>query len=93
MEFPDHDDWEKENEPVEYGVWYTELQEYVVEETVGPGNLLVPIPCYRVALEQGGEEDGDAPRPRGGHYAEDGVSKGVSDTKETNIEEENRHFD
>lgn len=93
MEVPDHDDREEQNEPVEYGVWYAELQENVVEETVGAGDLVVPVGCYRVALEQGDKEDGNTPRAGEGHDGEDGVSKGLSDTEETEVEEQNGHFD
>ena len=38
---------------------------------MGPGNVLVPVASNGVALEQGGEEDGDTPCPGGGHYGED----------------------
>ena len=65
----------------------------MVEETVGSGNGLVPIGRYRSALEQGDEDDSDTPRPGNGHYNEDRVPKGNSDTEETNIEEKNGHFD
>ena len=64
-----------------------------MEETVGAGDLVIPIGCDGVALEQGDEEDGDTPRPGEGHDGEDGVSKGLSDTEETEVEEENGHFD
>ena len=60
---------------------------------MGSGDGLVPVGSNGVALEQGGEQDGDSPRAGGGHHGEDGVSEGVSDTEEADVEKEDGHFD
>ena len=60
---------------------------------MGSGNGLVPISCNGIALEQGSEEDGNTPGPGQSHQGEDHVSKGVSDTEETIVEEKNGHLD